>query len=105
MLRILRNVLEHAGDLEVARYAVRDDGERSADDLVGAEALDRFGLGHDRRLRRGRASYRQQRQVDHLQEIIVGEQIILGRGGLSVLEEDGTAAEHKRRARSAGSPS
>ena len=50
-LRILRHVLDHAGDLEIARHALGNDGEGPAHDLIGAEAVPRFGLRQDGGLR------------------------------------------------------
>ena len=86
---------------------LRDDGQRSADDLVGAVALDRLALGERPPSAPRAASVPdEQRQVDDLQEIVVGDQIVLGRRGLPVLDEYRLAAERvDAPARPAGNPS
>src|SRR3954452_14942747 len=54
-VRILRQVLEHADDPEIAGDALRDHAERAAKRILPSEPAARFRLRDDHRLRRTQA--------------------------------------------------
>ena len=67
---------------------LRDDGERAADDLVGAEALDRFGLRDHGGLRRRSASCpASSGRLTTFRKSSSANDVVLGRRRLAVLDE------------------
>ncbi len=92
---VARDIPEDCHDPVVARDTLRDQGDRPPDDVVGAETRDRLGLTQHDRIdgREGGCIAAQQRQVDHVEQIAIGEDIIARRQRLAVLDDDGRTAE------------
>src|SRR4029453_876845 len=87
-VRVLRQVLQNADDLEVHLLAAGDEREDSAEHLVGAEASPGFRLGYDRGLQAGQRGPGDEREVDDLQKVVVGEEIVVRLRRFPILEED-----------------
>jgi hypothetical protein len=88
--RVLRYILQKTHDSEIALHAPRDDGKRPANHLVGAVALRGLFLGEHGSLGRRQGRSCNQRQINNLEEIVIGEQPVLGRLSLSVFQEHRT---------------
>ena len=102
--RVLRDVLEHAGDLEVARDAleivviVRPTTCSVPKRLIASlsERIVVWAAGVPVPSTIGRFT---------TFEIVIGDEIVLGRRSLAVLDDTGASAAHRRRQRPAGNPS